>query len=78
MTETEELEELLTEVDNFANAMKQRLLDRHSKGYKGWKEVSSEHSEYQIQKVATEISFNKVKDIDVANWCLIHWVNRKL
>ena len=77
MTEKEETEELLHELECFTEVMKQRILERSKKGYKGWKEVSSEHSAYQIQKVATEIPLNGKKDVDVANWCLIHWANRK-
>jgi len=74
----QELEDLLQEVDKFSTAMKQRLIERASKGVTGWKDVTSEHSCYQIQKVSTELILNPKKDVDVANWCLIHWVNRKL
>ncbi len=73
----QDFQELLQGVDEFANVMKNRLTEKHKEGIKSYKEESSEHSEYQIQKVSTELILNKVKDIDVANWCLIHWMNRR-
>lgn len=75
--EEQDFQELLTGVDEFGKAMKARLTEMHERGIRSYKEESLEHSEYQIQKVSTEIGFNKPKDIDTANWCLIHYMNRR-
>lgn len=74
--EEEEFQELLDGVDKFAASLKARLKEKHLDGYNGWKNVSKEHSAYQVQKVSTELILNPSKDIDVANWCLINYLNR--
>lgn len=72
-----ELVTLYNEVDEFAKAMKARFTEHAEKGKTGFREHSLEHCQYNISQVATEISFNPKKDVDVANWCMIHWSNRK-
>lgn len=75
--EDENLNELLAGVDEFAKAMKKRLIERHNMGETNWNKTPLTYSEYKITNVSTEISFNPSKDVDTANWCLIHWLNRR-
>lgn len=77
MDNDKELNELLLGVDEFAARMKARLTEKHKAGYTGWKEHSQEHLEYRIREASTEISLNPPKDVDVANLCAIHYLNRK-
>jgi hypothetical protein len=77
-----ETQELLNEVDNFAQLMKERLIEKSKSGYTGWK------NQYTTQEliVAIEerlprmIDYSDPVEIGIANWALIAHIlkNKKL
>jgi hypothetical protein len=78
MDKTDEaLQELYSGVDQFAEAMKRRLKEKHEQGYRGWSEFSQEHLEYRIKESSSEIPLNPIKSIDTANLCAMHYLNRR-
>lgn len=77
MEHSEETQELIEQIDEFAKRMKERLIEKDKNGYAGWNTCSLEHARYRITEASKELVFNPQKDVDVANLCLIHFVNRK-
>lgn len=75
-----ETQELLNQVDAFAAAMKERIIQKSKEGYSEWKEYNSIQIAGEIDSRLHRIFSNNKKDISsgsigIANWCLINWVN---
>lgn len=75
--ETKQLNALLEGVDEFANAMKDRIREKAKQGVTGWKGETLEHLQYQIEQGAYKLPNDKKNDIDIANWCAMHFLNRE-
>lgn len=78
MENSEDLQELLEGVDSFADAMKKRIAEKHDEGYQGWKTADSDVIIQEAQNRLVRLSQGEIKcDIGLANFMLIHWLNRK-
>jgi hypothetical protein len=73
-----ETQELLNAVDNFAEQMKQRLIEKGRGGYSGWKDHSPNEIVGFIEDRLPALISNPERgaEIGIANWCLIHHINK--
>lgn len=76
-----ETQELLNEVDNFASAMKQRLIEKGRGGYSGWKNYDPHDIalaiELRLPRLVNPSDSESGVELGIANWALINFVNRK-
>lgn len=80
---TQENEELLASIDQFAMLMKQRIMQKDEQGMTDWKESSLEKTQYEIQtRIARMQQSLGQKNTDptyvfigIANWALIGYLN---
>lgn len=82
---SKETEDLCKAVDEFADAMKARLIRKHKQGFGGWNALGegvTEHLIARIDKKAARIYLNPVKFaqkhlVDLANYAMMLWWRRK-
>lgn len=73
-----ETENLIQQVERFALAMKTRIAEKAKDGMQGYKNLNLEKIEKIIEDhiMINNLSTDK-NDIDLANWCLLYWLNKQ-
>lgn len=76
MESNTETENLIQKVERFAMEMKANISEASKKGREGYKDLPLDVIETEIRKCASKTG-EEFSEVDLANWCMIYWLNKK-
>jgi len=72
----EEVKRLEAAVDDFAKAMKAKLIKKYNQGWSGWESMSRRSLDVALSKHAAMQHLNGNEEVDIANLCMFSWLQK--